>query len=206
VSQVPVAVYSTDPLTGPGLASLLHGRVDLRVVPIRRISEARVLVVAADSITDEVSATLEWARRAADIRIVLITDELTDNSLGLALECGVMSVIGRSDATARTVARAVQKASEGPPLPPDELAARMLAELERSDQGVLRPRGISSDLSARERHLLRLLSEGYDTAQIAERLAYSERTVKNILHSLQGRLQLKNRAHAVAYAMRAGLF
>ena len=36
-------------------------------------------------------------------------------------------------------------------------------------------------------------------------MSYSERTVKNILHDLTTRLQLKNRTHAVAYAMREGL-
>ena len=37
------------------------------------------------------------------------------------------------------------------------------------------------------------------------RVAYSERTVKNVLHDLTTRLQLRNRTHAVAYAVREGL-
>jgi DNA-binding NarL/FixJ family response regulator len=36
------------------------------------------------------------------------------------------------------------------------------------------------------------------------KLAYSERTIKNIVHELLERLELRNRAHAVAYAMRVG--
>ncbi|MQA85396.1 MAG: DNA-binding response regulator, partial [Streptosporangiales bacterium] len=43
------------------------------------------------------------------------------------------------------------------------------------------------------------------TAEIARALAYSERTVKNIIHDITTRLQLRNRAHAVAYAVREGL-
>jgi DNA-binding NarL/FixJ family response regulator len=36
-------------------------------------------------------------------------------------------------------------------------------------------------------------------------MAYSERTVKNVLHEITQRLGLRNRTHAVAYAMRHGL-
>jgi DNA-binding NarL/FixJ family response regulator len=44
-----------------------------------------------------------------------------------------------------------------------------------------------------------------DTCQVATELSYSERTVKNILHDVTTRLQLRNRSHAVAYAVREGL-
>jgi DNA-binding NarL/FixJ family response regulator len=60
-------------------------------------------------------------------------------------------------------------------------------------------------LSERETTVLRLISEGYDTREIADALCYSERTVKNVIHDVTTRLQLRNRAHAVAYAVRHGL-
>jgi DNA-binding NarL/FixJ family response regulator len=44
-----------------------------------------------------------------------------------------------------------------------------------------------------------------DTAEIARALSYSERTVKNIVHAVTTRLQLRNRSHAVAYVVREGL-
>jgi DNA-binding CsgD family transcriptional regulator len=52
--------------------------------------------------------------------------------------------------------------------------------------------------------VLRLVADGYDTAEIARKLAYSERTVKNVLHNITARLHLRNRPHAVAYALRQG--
>jgi len=54
-------------------------------------------------------------------------------------------------------------------------------------------------------HLTRLVAEGLDTAEIAHKLCYSERTVKNALHDVTSRLQLRNRSHAVAYALKQGL-
>ena len=52
--------------------------------------------------------------------------------------------------------------------------------------------------------MLRLIADGLDTCEIARRLAFSERTIKSILHDVTTRLQLRNRAHAVAYAVREG--
>jgi DNA-binding NarL/FixJ family response regulator len=52
--------------------------------------------------------------------------------------------------------------------------------------------------------VLRLVADGLDTSEIARQLAYSERTVKNVLHDVTSRLQLRNRSQAVAYALRQG--
>ena len=60
-------------------------------------------------------------------------------------------------------------------------------------------------LAPREVEVLRLLADGLDTSEIAHQLAYSERTVKNVVHDVTTRLQLRNRSHAVAYALREGL-
>ncbi|MEU9996498.1 LuxR C-terminal-related transcriptional regulator [Streptomyces sp. NPDC050848] len=49
------------------------------------------------------------------------------------------------------------------------------------------------------------MAEGFDTADIAVKPSYSERTIKNVLHEVITRLQFHNRSHAVAYAMRQGL-
>ena len=49
-----------------------------------------------------------------------------------------------------------------------------------------------------------LVADCRDTAEIDWPLCFSQRTVKNILHDVTTRLQLRNRSHAVAYAMRMG--
>jgi DNA-binding NarL/FixJ family response regulator len=60
-------------------------------------------------------------------------------------------------------------------------------------------------LTDREIKVLKLLAEGLDTAEVGRRLFYSERTVKNIVHDVTSRLNLRNRTQAVAYALRQGL-
>jgi DNA-binding NarL/FixJ family response regulator len=90
-------------------------------------------------------------------------------------------------------------------VPPD-LLGRLLAQVGRVQRQVLSPRGFAlTGLSRREADILRLIADGLDTAEIATTLAYSERTVKNVLHDVTSRLQLRNRSHAVAYALKQGM-
>jgi len=53
--------------------------------------------------------------------------------------------------------------------------------------------------------VLKLLADGLGTNEIASALAYSERTIKNVIHDVTSRLNLRNRSHAVAYAVKAGI-
>ena len=50
--------------------------------------------------------------------------------------------------------------------------------------------------SQREIDVVTLVSEGIGTREIAQKLSYSERTVKNVLQGIMLRLGLRNRAHA----------
>jgi DNA-binding NarL/FixJ family response regulator len=60
-------------------------------------------------------------------------------------------------------------------------------------------------LTDREYDVLRMLADGENTREIAHRLSYSERTVKNIVRDLLVKLNGKTRAHAVALAARQGV-
>jgi PAS domain S-box-containing protein len=61
-------------------------------------------------------------------------------------------------------------------------------------------------LSRREFEVLRLMTEGLDTATIAERLHVSRATVRNHVQNIFGKLGVHSRLQAVAYAARQRLF
>ena len=89
---------------------------------------------------------------------------------------------------------------------PADLLGKLLGQVGRLQRHVLSPRGMMfNGLAPREVEVLRLLADGFDTQDIAKELCYSERTVKNVVHDVTSRLQLRNRSHAVAYALREGL-
>ena len=93
--------------------------------------------------------------------------------------------------------RAVNDGSS--PVPP-ELLCQMLA-----GAGAYRSDSPLGRLTDREFDVLRLLADGGSTRDIAQRLSYSERTVKNIVHDLLAKLNCRTRAHAVAFAVRHGV-
>lgn len=59
-------------------------------------------------------------------------------------------------------------------------------------------------LSKREYELLRLMSQGNVTADIAQRLGISPATVRNHIKNIFSKLEVHNRAEAISYAMRQG--
>jgi len=89
---------------------------------------------------------------------------------------------------------------------PPNLVGELLKHIERLQRDVLTPHGLNaSGLTPREIDVLRLMADGFDTSEIAGELCYSERTVKNVIYGLTHRLKLRNRSHAVAYALRSGM-
>jgi DNA-binding NarL/FixJ family response regulator len=139
-------------------------------------------------------------------RIVLLVSRVDDRSLLAAAEAGVTGVVRRSEATAGNLSAAIRSASAGEGTLPPDLLGRLLRQVGQLQRQVLSPRGLTfSGLTEREAAVLRLLADGYDTAEVGKHLFYSERTVKNIIHDVTSRLELRNRAHAVAYAIREGL-
>jgi DNA-binding NarL/FixJ family response regulator len=118
----------------------------------------------------------------------------------------VAGLVRRAEATPERLAKAVCAAARGEGSVPPDLLGKLLAQVGRLQRQLLHPRGLTlNGMSTREIDILRLVAEGLDTAEIAGKLCYSERTVKNVLHDITTRLQLRNRSHAVAYALKQGL-
>ena len=117
----------------------------------------------------------------------------------VARSVGVTAVLILRDATAGQVASSLRAATRGGSLSP-ELLDRLLPAEEGGAQDAERVA-----LSEREHEVLLMLAEGATTRGIAEKLSYSERTVKNIVHDILEKLECKTRAHAVALAVRRGV-
>lgn len=169
-------------------------------------SSPQIVVVVVDAVDDEVLTMLRHIQRTSTSRTVLVTTDIDEQKLVSAAECGVAGVVRRSESTPEHLVQVIGTVARGEGHLPSDLLGRLLEEVGRLQGQVLGPRGLHfTGLAAREVDVLRLVAEGYDTADIATKLAYSERTIKNVLHSVMTRLQLRNRSHAVAYAMRQGL-
>ena len=206
MEQVRVALQASDPLSQAGIASYLQSRPELTLLRTSERTEAKVLVVSCDRLTTDVVAMLR--RSAAEIGspVVLITNEITESELLTAVECRVVAILPRVAVTAERLVHSVLTAAKGGGVMPPNLVGELLKHIERLQRDVLTPNGLNaSGLTPREIDVLRLMADGFDTNEIAGKLCYSERTVKNVIYGVTHRLKLRNRSHAVAYALRAGM-
>ncbi|MFD0202906.1 MULTISPECIES: helix-turn-helix transcriptional regulator [Saccharothrix] len=186
-----------DPMLEAGAASALREHPELVVVPADDAEAAQVTVVMVDEV-DRAVLDLARTRHGA---VVLVVADLTPAQALHAVLAGVRGLLRRRDAGAERLARAVLAASVGDCTVPPDLLDQLHGTEAVSSGSVLAGAG----LSERERAVLSLVAEGHETGEIAKKLCYSPRTVTTVVHDITYRFRLRNRAHAVAYALRAGL-
>lgn len=207
-ADITVTVRSADPLTQAGAISHLRQTpgLELEESP-HRPGRSRVAVVLTHRLDDMTIVELRRLTREPGQRVVLVADRLREPELMAVLECGVRTIMWRSDATPSRLAQAVRAAAHGESHLPQDLLGRLMTHLGRSRRAAanaLAPAVPAAGLAPREIEVLKLLADGMDTREIAAKLSYSERTIKNTISGLMNRLQLRHRAHAVAYAVREG--
>jgi len=204
--RVTVAVYAADPVLRVGVVHQLRQRPEVDLLDDADAERAQVSLVVVDTVDDDVATLLQRLRLNAATRTGLVVGALGSGALQRVIECGVAAVLRRSEADQDQLLHLVLAMANGEGVLPGDLLGKLLSHVSNLQRSALDPRGLSlSTLTTREADMLRLVSEGLDTAEIARKTAYSERTVKNVLHEIITRLQLRNRAHAVGYALRNGL-
>ncbi|NUQ97380.1 MAG: response regulator transcription factor [Streptomyces sp.] len=205
---VTVAVHAGDPVTGEGAVACLRSMPGITLLPPERRCEADVLLVTVHETTEEV---VRWMERSAsestnpEMRIVLVAETVSEHHLMRAVTSGMVSFVPREEADRDRVVKAIRDSSRDRAVVPEKMLGWLLEQVRTIQRTVLLPQGLTvGGLQDREVEVLRLLADGLDTVEIAQQLNYSERTIKNIVSGMLTRLNLRNRSHAVAYAMRCG--
>lgn len=207
-NRTPVVVRATDPILHNGVCMSLRTRDDVQLVDVESAvkDETTVALLVADRLDATMTQLLSSLHHQGFSRIVLVAGEVDDNEVLSAIEHGVCAVARRAEAGTDMLVRLIKAAAAGEGALPPDLLGRLLSRVSRLQRQVLQPRGLQiGGMSSRETDVLRLVAAGLSTQEIAEQLCYSQRTVKSILHDVTNRFQLKNRSHAVAYALREGL-
>ncbi|HKH79591.1 MAG TPA: response regulator transcription factor, partial [Solirubrobacteraceae bacterium] len=190
-----MSIRAQDVITRAGLVAQLAHRPEVHVVDGDATVPGGVTVVLADELDGSTSRAVRAARVGDENRVVLVVTRLAEGDLLEAVEAGASSVLRRSEATPDRVIDAVQVASSGAAAMSPDLLGELLDHVGRLQRDVLAPRGLRfSGLTEREVRVLKLIAEGLDTTEIGHRLFYSERTVKNIIHDITSRLNLRNRS------------
>lgn len=201
-----VAVHAADPISRSGIVDHLRAVDELALVAGPPPADADVVVAVTDTLAaDDLALLRGWAavRRTP---VVLVADQVRPAELLAAVGSHVVAVLSRRSVCAESLAHAARAARGGGGVLPVGLQGALLRHVE----GLQRAQAASADgrasgLTPREIEVLRLVAEGWDTDDIAQRIGCSQRTVKNVVHAMTSRLDLRNRTHAVAYALREGV-
>jgi len=200
---VPFRVNTLDPISEIGVLTQLRRRPEVVIAAVG-VQPAVVLAIM-DSTDDDALRWLRTLHADGGLPIVLIIGRVDPSALACLVESGVCGVLSRVDATAERLVRAIQLAAAGQGDLPPELVRHLLDHVGQLNRNLLAPRGLSfAGLTGREHDVLQLIADGLSTREVATRLAYSERTIKNVLQHLTLRLNARNRTQAVACAVRNG--
>jgi len=198
-----VSVLADDPVTYAGVFGQLRARDEFELLPWRDERVPDVVVVAADTMNSEQLRRVEAVHGGGRSRVVAVVGELDGPALLATVEAGACVIVRRREATNERLADAVRVAAAGDGSLPADLLGRLFSHVGPGGRAL--GQEPSRSLSHREVRVLRLLADGYSTAEIAGEMAYSESTIKTAIHELTSRLELRNRSHAVAFAVRAGI-
>jgi DNA-binding NarL/FixJ family response regulator len=186
-----------------GLAASLNEEPDLEVV-----AEAGSVAEALDAFrTSQPDVTLldgnlpdghgldALALIAAEFphaRIVMLSVDVTEESVFRAIEAGALGYLGKS-APRQVLLHALREAAQGRTFLPPELEAK------------LRQRRQRQELTAREFEILRLVVKGTPNKLIADALGIAEMTVKVHLSRIFDKLGVPDRTSATTAALQRGL-
>jgi DNA-binding NarL/FixJ family response regulator len=202
-ARVRLIVVDDHALVRQGIVALLRMHDDLEVVAeTGDADEARALAathqpdvllvdlrLGADSGADLIRGLRADGSRA---RFLVLTTYDGEDDVTRALQAGAHGYLLKG-ATRTELHDAIEIIARGGRYVPREIALRVL------------PQPPGSELTDREREVLRHIAGGLDNAEIAAALGISERTVKSHINSLFAKLEVSDRTKALVVAARRGL-
>jgi DNA-binding NarL/FixJ family response regulator len=154
---------------------------------------------------DGVEATRRVREQMPEVKVVVLTTYADDESVMSALRAGARGYLTK-DASSEEIERAIRDAAAGRTRL-DAAVQERLVELVTTGAvpagGRVVPPG--GPLTERETEVVMLMAQGLSNREIASQLFVTEATIKTHVNNVFGKLDVGDRASAVAWAFRAGL-
>lgn len=196
-----------------GLRRLLEARYDMKVVAeagngeeaiaaVRSASPDVVLMDVDMPGMDGIAATESIHAERPDLGIIVVSMHIEDEYILRAYEAGASGYVLKSW-SAEEMARTIRSVAAGQA----EIGRASFNKiLERLRHLASRVDGQEAEkLSPRQIDVVRLLATGATNREIADRLGYAEKTIKNELTEVYRILNVVSRSQAVAEGFRRGL-
>ncbi|GCF06998.1 response regulator [Dictyobacter arantiisoli] len=212
VERITLMMVDDHHLVRQGILSLLEVQDDIEVVGEASSGEQALQMVAVltpDVVLMDlmlpgisgVEATRKVKQLSPQTQIIVLTSYHDDEHIFPALRAGALSYVLKDVGPDELVAT-IRKAAHGEAVVHPRVAARLVQEI----QGVKKEaHSVLTDLSEREREVLRLIARGHSNAVIAEKLVISEKTVKGHVSNILSKLHMLDRTQAAAFAWEQGV-
>jgi len=190
-----------------GLGAFLSVNPDLELVGEAENGEQAVVranllkpdVILMDlmmPVMDGVAATQAIKKQNPQIQIVALTSFQEDELVQNALKAGAVGYLMKN-VTARELAAAIKAAKDGKITLSPEAAQALVRANQQAEE--------TETLTEREIEVLKLMVDGLNNAEIAERLVISLSTVKYHISNILQKLGVDNRVSAVSLALQRKL-
>jgi len=150
---------------------------------------------------DGVEATRRIKQISPRTQVVVLTSYHEDVHIFPALKAGAISYILK-DMKMDKLVEVLHRALQGEVTLHPRVAARVLENI-RGENSEEQP--LFTDLTDRERDVLKLIANGMTNSQIAEKLVISENTVKGHVSNILSKLHLADRTQVAVYAWQSGI-
>jgi DNA-binding NarL/FixJ family response regulator len=214
---ISVLLVDDHALMREGVRQLLSLEEDLCVVgealdgfdalaKIRQLRPDVVLMDISMPIIDGIALTRQVTQEFPDMAVIMLTMCHQNHQLLQAMKNAARGYLLKS-ASSQDVAQAIRTVCEGGTLIEPGMTSAVINEY-RPLSDATAPASSSHDITAlteKEVEIIRYVATGMSNKEIAQHLAYSEKTVKNYLSIIFQKLNIRDRTQAAIYALRQEL-
>lgn len=202
-SMIRILAVDDHPLLRKGIAALVNGEADMKLVAeasngeeaVESFRSHRPDVTLMDLQLpglNGIEAITQIMSEFPDARIIALTTYRGDAQIMRALRAGALAYILKGHVH-RELLETIHAVHAGRKRIPPDIAIELAEYV------------TENELSAREIEVLRLVASGNSNKEIADQLSIGEATVKTHVTNILSKLSANDRAHAVTIGLRRGI-
>jgi NarL family two-component system response regulator LiaR len=151
---------------------------------------------------DGIGATRQIKAAGGAAKVIVLTSFTEDDKVFPAIQAGASSYLLK-DVSPDDLVEAVRAVHRGEARLHPDIARKLMEQV--AHQGAVKRSDVISDLTDREREVIRLVAKGQSNQTIAQELVISEKTVKTHISNILSKLDLQDRTQLAIFAIKNGL-